>query len=184
MDFLQNPSPLNSSKLAADYLEFSKNKKIYDQIRYLDSSGQERVRVNFNKGNPSIVQQNKLLNKGKRYYFKDAYKLNTDEVFVSPFDLNIERGQIEQPIKPMIRFGMPVFDVNGEKQGIILLNYLGNQLLSQFRATAKELPGKVILLNRDGYSLSSDDSQQDWSFMYPQKNLIFILKITDQIGSI
>ena len=31
--------------------------------------------------------------------------------------LNIEGGQIERPLKPMLRFGTPVFDINGYKKG-------------------------------------------------------------------
>jgi len=166
MNYLNNPDSVNQQHLANDYLSFSINKNIYDQIRFLDKTGQERIRVNYNNGKPQIVDENKLQNKGKRYYFMDAFKLTQGEIFVSPFDLNMEKGKIEKPLKPMIRFGMPVFDENGIKRGIILLNYLGKDLLNRFRNEAKELSGTVLLLNRDGYSLSSNNPENDWAFMY------------------
>ena len=62
--------------VSKDWLVFSKAKSNYDQIRWLDSSGMERERVNYNNGNPIIVDKNKLQNKSKRYYFTDVVKLN------------------------------------------------------------------------------------------------------------
>jgi hypothetical protein len=50
-------------------------------------------------------------------------------VFASPLDLNIERGEIELPLKPMIRFGTPVCDLEGRSQGVVLLNYFGDKLI-------------------------------------------------------
>ena len=93
-----------------EYLEFSRFKNIYDQIRYLDEKGMEIVRVNHNNEQPVVVQNEKLQFKGDRYYFKDTFRLKGDEIFVSPFDLNIENERIEQPLKPMIRFGISVND--------------------------------------------------------------------------
>jgi len=97
-------------KLGKVFLDFSKNSKLYDQVRFLNETGMERVRINFGQGRPNIVTDDKLQNKANRYYFSDAFGLEPGRVFMSPFDLNIERGQIEHPLKPMIRFGVPVVD--------------------------------------------------------------------------
>ncbi|MBD2526984.1 cache domain-containing protein [Nostoc sp. FACHB-133] len=105
--------------LSREFLSFSQYKKLYDQIRFLDQSGKEVVRVNFKQGEPEIVPEEKLQVQAKRYWFNDTLQLNQGEVFVSPLDLNIERGQVQQPLKPMIRFGTPVFDRRGQKRGIV-----------------------------------------------------------------
>lgn len=96
--------------LATEYLSFSTRKRLYDQIRFLDETGMEVIRVNFNNGDPYIVPDDQLQSKAKRYCFEDTFALGRGEMFVSPFDLNIEAGEIEQPLKPVIRFGTPVFD--------------------------------------------------------------------------
>ena len=119
-----------------EYLEFSHQKRLYDQIRYLDGSGMEVVRVNFNNGNPEIIEQSRLQPKGNRYYFKDTFALGPNEIFVSPLDLNIEKGEIEKPLKPMIRFGVPIFNKNNKKCGIIILNYLGSKLTASIKTLA------------------------------------------------
>ena len=156
----------HTEMLARDYLTFSGRKGLYDQIRYLDETGMEVIRINYNKGQPSIVPPEKLQNKGKRYYFKDAFVLDKGEVFVSPLDLNIERGKIEQPLKPMIRLGTPVFDSAGVKRGIVLVNYFGARIIDNI-SKAYDGIGSALLLNADGFFLKGRAPEEEWGFMYP-----------------
>ncbi|MFH0934529.1 MAG: sensor domain-containing diguanylate cyclase, partial [Pseudomonadota bacterium] len=102
----------------------------------------------------------------KRYFFRDSFKLDRNEIFISPMDLNIEHDRVEIPHKPMIRFGTPVFDSAGRKRGIILLNYFGEKLLDHFREAMRGGDASSgMLLNRDGYWLSSARSEDEWGFM-------------------
>ncbi|MBD2510158.1 GAF domain-containing protein [Nostoc muscorum FACHB-395] len=160
--------------LSREFLSFSQYKKLYDQIRFLDQSGKEVVRVNFKQGEPEIVPEEKLQVQAKRYWFNDTLRLNQGEVFVSPLDLNIERGQVEQPLKPMIRFGTPVFDRRGQKRGIVVLNYFGAKLLDNFNQAFANVPSQGMLLNADGYWLKGAKSEDEWGFMFPgRKNHTF-----------
>ena len=154
-------------RMAEEYLAFSQYKNIYDQIRFLDTDGQEIIRVNFNNGKPSIVPEPELQSQDNRYWFNDTLKLNQGEIFVSPLDLNVERGKIEQPLKPMIRFGTPVFDSEGTKRGIVILNYLGANLLDNFQKACAATLGQCMLLNADGFWLKSAEPKDEWGFMLP-----------------
>ncbi|MGD8846828.1 MAG: hypothetical protein PVI54_15005, partial [Desulfobacteraceae bacterium] len=167
--FLNTGLSRHRESLAKEFLWFSKIKRIYDQVRLLDDRGMESLRVNFNDGNPGIVPNKNLQFKGERYYFNDTFVLSKDEVFVSPFDLNIEHGEIERPLKPMIRFGTPVFDGKGNKRGVVLLNYLGTNLLDTLKGGAEKGAGTFILLNSDGYFLHGPDRDEQWGFMYKNK---------------
>ena len=51
-------------------------KKKYDQIRYLDETGMEAVRINFKNGCPEAVPAKQLQNKANRYYFKETLEIN------------------------------------------------------------------------------------------------------------
>ncbi|MEH1869151.1 MAG: ATP-binding protein [Nostoc sp.] len=155
--------------LSREFLSFSQYKKLYDQIRFLDQSGKEVVRVNFKQGEPEIVPEEKLQVQAKRYWFNDTLQLNQGEVFVSPLDLNIERGQVQQPLKPMIRFGTPVFDRRGQKRGIVVLNYFGAKLLDHFNQASANVPSQGMLLNADGYWLKGAKSEDEWGFMFPNR---------------
>lgn len=158
------------SYIGEDFLQLAKHKKLYDQVRILDINGMEIVRVNYNYGNPVIVSPEKLQSKKDRYYFKESIGLNEGEVYISPLDLNIEFGKIEQPLKPMIRFSTPVVNQNGETKGIMILNYFGPGLLDNF-TDQLSLSNKhhPMLLNSDGYWLSGDNPDIEWGFMYPEK---------------
>lgn len=171
---LKDSTDESKTTLARDFFIFAQQKHIYDQIRVLDTQGKEVVRVNFNSGQPKIVPENELQSQQKRYYFKDTFRLKQGEVFVSPFDLNIERGKIEQPLKPTIRFGTPIFDMQGQKQGILVLNYLGRQLINNMKQASSHTLGDSILLNSSGYWLKSVNPGDEWRFMYPnQQNHTF-----------
>ena len=150
-------------------LSFSKMFGLFDQIRYLDETGMEIVRINFNKSRPKVVPENQLQSKAKRYYFKDTMRLERGEVYVSSFDLNVEKGEIEQPLKPMIRFGTPVFDKKGKKRGVIILNYFGAKLLSNLDQYSTLTSGNLSLLNSQGFWLKGPSPEYEWGFMYEDR---------------
>ncbi len=166
ISFLNNGGISQQESLAKEYLIFSSNKDFYDQIRFLDETGMEVGRLNFNEGQPAIVPRDKLQNKGRRYYFQDTFVLDRGKLFISPLDLNIEAGRIEQPLKPVIRFGTPVFDAQGHKRGIVLLNYFGKQLLEKLDLQATRVLGEMMLLNDAGFWLTGADEDLLWGFMY------------------
>ena len=155
--------------LAKRYLTFSQDRRIYDQIRYIDETGMEIVRINYNDGHPKIVTNGKLQNKANRYYFKETFALAPGNAFLSPLDLNIEKGQIETPHKPMLRLGMPVFDQNGKKRGIVILNYLAQQMLSRYQQSMPDGLDENFILNDEGYWLYSSTKNKPWGFMLDHK---------------
>lgn len=175
----------NLDFLKEAFLNLSRTKKNYDQIRLIDSSGMEVVRVNYNSGNPSVVPDSLLQNKQKRYYFKDAFKLDSGEIFISPLDLNIENGEIEKPLKPMLRIGTPIFDKNKIKRGIILFNYLAENMLHEIKLISRSnyidsvsqtsvsnnfnLNPKIksipLLLNKNGDYIIGEKKEEEWNFM-------------------
>ncbi len=155
--------------VAKEFLNFSRQKQIYDQVRFIDSKGMEKVRINYNHGRPTIVPMEMLQLKKERYYFKDTFKLQAGEVFISPFDLNIEKGVVEQPVKPTIRFGAPVFNSDGDKIGIIILNYIGMKILTDINKMTDHSFGQLALVNKDGYWLLGPDRDEEWGFMYADR---------------
>ena len=153
------------SKLQREYVSFALNKAVYDQIRCLDTTGQEIVRVNYGEGDAEVVPQDQLQAKATRYYYQQALSLGRGEVFVSPFDLNVEHGQIEHPIKPVIRFLTPVFDDSGAKRGLLVLNYLGAHLLAKLKQVSSGFRGETMLVNPAGEYLLAADPSDEWGWL-------------------
>lgn len=156
--------------LAGEFKTFIEQKRIYDQIRVLDPSGLELLRVNYNNGQPEIVPKHKLQDKADRYYVAEALAMERGHVYISPLDLNVEAGQVEQPAKPMIRVATPVFDLSRSKSGILLVNYFGERLLVKFRRAAANITDRVMLLNSQGYWLSSPRREDEWGFMFGREH--------------
>ncbi len=157
------------TELAADYVAFAREKGVYDQIRLIDAAGRELVRVNWRDGHPRLVPKDALQKKSRRYYVQRSLHLGVGKVYVSPFDLNVENGKIEQPSKPVIRFATPVFDSAGTLRGIIVLNFLGRRILDHLSAIAHSSVGQLWLLNDRGYWLMGPHSKDEWGFMYPHR---------------
>ncbi|MCP4076437.1 MAG: PAS domain S-box protein [Gammaproteobacteria bacterium] len=151
--------------MAHDFQLFSDKKIIYDQIRLIGINGMEVIRINNQNGKSTIVDKENLQNKKSRYYFIESLLLNRNEIYISPFDLNIEHGKIQLPLKPVIRFGTPVFNSKGIKVGVLILNYLGNRLLNNFRTATSNISKNVMLLNHEGYWLSHHNRNLEWGFM-------------------
>lgn len=156
------------SAVADDFLAFSASKGIYEQIRFIDAAGMEMVRVDFNGSRAAPVPEDRLQDKSGRYYFVKAMEMGRSGIYMSPLDLNVEAGSIEEPFKPMLRFATPVFGRGAEAKGILILNYSGRDLLEQFDAASRR-PGVGMLLNSDGYWLRGPSRESEWGFMFEDR---------------
>ena len=155
-------------QVSSFFKSFAESKKIYMQVRFINSEGNELVRADFNGKTVNIISAEKLQNKSGASYFKNSMKINTGKVFISPLNLNKERGKIEVPHKPVIRYATPVSDQSGKKQGIVILNVLAVNFLSEFK---KVESGNMYLVNSDGYYLANLDQNKEFGFMFKKPEL-------------
>jgi signal transduction histidine kinase len=110
------------TQLEQELLLFSQGKRSFYQVRYIDTQGREVVRLNIEDGRARAAPRSQLQNKSGRSYVEESLRLAADELYVSPIELNIERGRIEVPHRPVLRFGMSLFGLDGERTGIVVLN--------------------------------------------------------------
>tara|TARA_B100000315_G_scaffold239345_1_gene258033 strand:- start:2350 stop:3510 length:1161 start_codon:yes stop_codon:yes gene_type:complete len=155
------------SALEREYAGFAQSKPLYDQIRLLDLSGQEVVRINHlgDREGVEIVERHRLVSKASRYYVREAATLQPGEIFVSPLDLNVELGEIERPLTPVIRFVTPVVDRGANRRGLLVLNYAGTRLLGKLRELAAGVPGDMLLLNTQGEYLQAPEPYREWGWL-------------------
>ena len=155
-------------RVAADFSALSGSRRVYDQLRWIDEAGMERVRVDYLQNRAYVVPAEQLQDKAQRYFFTDAMALRANEIYVSPLDLNVEQGVIETPFKPVVRLAMRVWDSAGRPRGIVIANYFGRYLLDAFAAvTSSGEPGAAVsLLNREGYWLKAPQAPDEWGFMF------------------
>jgi len=157
------------SELEKNWYYYVESKEIYDQVRYIDAYGDEKVRVNYNNGNTEIVEESVLQNKKDRYYYQETELLEDGQIYISKFDLNIENGEIEDPIKPMIRFATPIYGDDDKFLGIVIINFLGESIIGNIEKEQGNSQGTLSLINNEGYWIYSDSPSKNWGFMYENR---------------
>jgi diguanylate cyclase (GGDEF)-like protein/PAS domain S-box-containing protein len=161
---------LHIHDLAGEFKQFHIYKPHYDQIRFLDTNGVEMIRTNSNDGTIELTDRDSLQQESSRPYFIHAMQLGQREAYISPLELNMKDGRIQQPFRPTIRFSMPLFNSKGDKFGVLALNYHAEYLLNQLQATTdNNHPNQLLLLNSDGYWLMNPDPAKTWGFMLPER---------------
>ena len=168
-DFINTPSKISKNRMEQNLTTFSEQKKRYNQLRILDTEGREVLRVNYNSGTPSVVSKDSLQKKQNREYFMEGITLQSNQVYVSRFNLNIEKQKIVRPVTPTIRFATPLFDNQNQKKGMLVLNFIGDILLDELKQFSKLSNSELMLLNDEGYWLCASTPEQEWGFQIEER---------------
>ncbi len=151
--------------IARDFLSIAKNRRIYNQIRFIDAKGMELIRVEHNEqeGTSRILQTELLRDKSNSIYFQETTKLNFGDYYISPIDLNREDGQLERPLRPTLRFATPIFAVGERLVGVLILNVDANTFLDRVNTANKNEGLAFALSNPSGFLLANkQDNQLNW----------------------
>ncbi len=150
---------LVAERLVEDYfVELVERTPLYAKLRVLDGEGQERINVVVDNGVVHRVPADEMQDKSGRKYFQNTIALGGGDIYVSPFDLNMERGEIELPFKPTMRIAVPIY-YEGKARGMAIVN---------FNPIGRSLENRV-LINKQGFYLSHSDADKEWGMM-PQLN--------------
>jgi len=153
-------------QLQKEFIAFSNNKRVYDQLRLLDRNGQEKIAVDWSSdGGAKLLATEQLQNNSDRSYFIKGIQADC-RIYVSVLDLDIKEGTIETPHKPILRLTAQLTDSNGEVAGLVVLHYLAQNILTRQRMAFANQPGEHALLNHRGYFLIGPEPAQEWGFMF------------------
>lgn len=142
----------------------------YYQIRLIDSAGREGIRVELRDGVPQALPQQALQDKSYRYYVQQGLQLPIGSVYLSPLDLNIEHGQVEIPLRPTIRVVTRTGSNHSLPGALVVINYDGQGLLDALDRLQAPSGAALWLINSNGYWLHSDQPEQTWGFMLPERS--------------
>jgi len=160
----------NKKDIEELFISLSKSHKYIFQIRYIDNSGQEIIRVDKDFQNRThLITKEKLQNKKDRYYFNDILNQTKNKVWYSKIDLNMEHGKIEKPIKPTIRIGLPIYSKD-KKEGILIFNIAVKDI---FHKLKKDLMFNVFIVDKDGEYLYHKNKKYRWSkYLKNKQNIL------------
>lgn len=161
----------NLAQLNNVFLAFVQNRQYYDQLRYLDENGQEVARVNLQNREATLVPPDQLQDKSSTPYFQESMQLDPGQIYVSDINLNRENGEIEIPYKPVIRYAIPIYNNQGENEGILVANILVARLLeiAENETLQIEYETEVFVVNSEGFYLSHPDSEKEWAFEFERE---------------
>ena len=165
-EFVNQPNHQDKLMLSHEFSNLMMQKSFYDQIRFIDKTGMELLRVQMDHdGRPYQVQEDALQNKADQEFFIHTIQLKPYEVYLSPLDMNVENGKIELPLKPIIRIATPIPDKNGQVTGVLVLNLNAGYALRKYLQGDGTRQGNSLLVNRSGYYLLHPDPTKTWSFI-------------------
>jgi hypothetical protein len=170
--YFENKTNITKNEVEQLFVRIMNNKLDYDFLRYIDVNGNEVVRVD-NEETTVITLESDLEYVGEEECFKETVNLSNDKIYISSLNLNIENGVIEEPKKPMLRIGTPIYDDSGQLQGIVIINYKAEYFLEIL--TKKISHGNIEscefeIVNEKGEYIINLDSENNFSFMYEEKN--------------
>jgi len=128
------------------FMDVARSSTLYDQIRLLNRQGREIVRVERSDDGLRAVPPVALQGKASRYYVQQALKLPRNGVYISPFDLNVEHGEVQRPFSATVRFVTPLMNEQGILRGLLVLNLSGMSLMSR-ELSETRLEGEHLLFN-------------------------------------
>ncbi|MER2494499.1 diguanylate cyclase [Vibrio neptunius] len=172
------PNRMNLDTLQDFWLLVVRTQGYFSQLRYLDNSGQEVVRINHHQRASIVVPKHLLQDKSHRDYFEFAQQLPSNTLGTFGIDLELENNEFAKPLTPSLRIIVPV-DIQSQRRGYFIAN-LNFEYLYQRLAYNKfnsELPD---VYNAQGYYVMSEkmdrimghlveeNAQYQLSRMYPK----------------
>ena len=132
----------------------------------VDDNQREIIRVDRHAPNDAIeiVPDEQLARKGDRIYYKQAIKLQTDEIYVSPLTLDRRGETIIMPPAPTLRVATPIFTSGGKLFGIFVIDVDMRPAFDRVRSSARS-GENVYLIEQSGDYLVHPDRSREFGSM-------------------
>ncbi|WP_374012263.1 sensor histidine kinase [Pseudoxanthomonas koreensis] len=152
------------SALAHTYTAFLLAGGEYHKVRWIDAGGMEQLRLDQDRGHVYQVRMAALQDKSGRPFFEHGLRLQPGQVHLSPLDLNVENGRIEQPLRPTLRAAAPFVMADGST-GVAVVNVHGEILLQRLREQARQDGFHLYLVHPQGGWLIGPEPGDAWGWL-------------------
>ena len=141
-----------SEALRTEFMLVARRHPAYRQVRWIDETGRERVRVNQRHGGPP-THAGALQDKSNRYYVREGLAMPSGALLLSPVDLNREHGVVEDPPRYVFRVTLAFGSDRGEQLGLIVINIEAEEILAALRVSRGSAGSRAWILGQDGVYL-------------------------------
>ncbi|GGB14456.1 sensor histidine kinase [Allosediminivita pacifica] len=134
------------SRLAAIFTSVHEVRPEYVQLRLigLTDGGRELVRVDKRGSTIVRIPEAELQQKAGRDYVRVGARLAPGEIHVTSVEWNRENGRVTDPRIAVIRYVLPVFDADGKRFGMVVINVSAGHMIQKI--TRSVPPGRTVLL--------------------------------------
>lgn len=159
------PNSLALQELQSIFLTMARRNPTYQQIRWIDQTGVERVHVMREGDRVLAVADQGLQDMSDRYYFKAARDLLMGEVYISHLEMSLENHQAGASVTPVLRVATPVQGNDNRKRGILIINITMRHMINALRSASETSPDtNYALINKYGYWLTVPAEQDQVPF--------------------
>jgi len=156
---LQFKDKIIKNEILNRFQKFIESDNSIDQIRILNLSGMEIIRMNNVNDNLSLVPDYLLQDKSNRDYFTEIINMEQNDIYVSKINLNEEFGQVEVPLNPTIRIGTIIQDNKNTPIGILIVNYRLGEFLS---GLSQSNICDIVIIDQDGTAIKHYDERKEF----------------------
>ena len=173
---IDTPTPRAIRVLQSVFLTLANRNPNYQQIRWIDESGAERVRVMRSQNAPFILNPRQLQNESARYYFKNTISLPDGEIYISRLNFDVENGQSDKQLRPTIRVAKPIRSSQGQRRGILITDIATPYMLEALRIAHEGTSDTdYIVVSDRGYGLAPN-AQANQAKTNPEQYVVFSSK--------
>ncbi|MDP5131724.1 MAG: HAMP domain-containing histidine kinase, partial [Paraglaciecola sp.] len=159
-----------TTQISTFFQQFGKSTTNIAQIRWIENSGQELIRVNFKDGLATVIPKDELQNKQARYYFQQGIASDLSSIYFSPIDLNVEHGEVVLPFEPTLRATMRTTAATHLIDGLLVINFRLDSLFTTLKNISVD-KANIQLVNAQGYWLLNQQAEKEWGFVFDKPQL-------------
>ncbi|NOQ80249.1 MAG: EAL domain-containing protein [Gammaproteobacteria bacterium] len=152
-------SKINSTEV---FIDFLKSNLLYQQLTYLDNSGVERLKINQQQGEISLIDDELLVERADQTFFNKTMALSKGEVYISAIEFFDDQETDKNNLYPVIRLATQVYDKQEQLQGVLVISVSGQILLNVTQDSMLK-NGLTFVIDSDGYYLLHPDVSKSWS---------------------
>lgn len=130
------------------FMTVSYNRRLYEHIRYLNRSGKEVFRIDYNNGSPRITFPEELRFAGEEDCYLQSIGLRLDQLYISPMDLRLRSGRGKG--NPILHLASPITDADGVNVGVLVIDFTSTPLLNSLAKITDGTANEIMLLNQAG----------------------------------
>lgn len=135
----------------------------YRNLRYLDETGQELVKLDASQGINHVATTQELENVSDQEFFKQTSKLKKSQIYISPITVVPKIINQTNQSDLVIYYATPIFNAKtGKRRGSVVITVYVNSFVRSLKKNLTTEKDKFFLITQNGDYIFHSDSRKNW----------------------